>query len=108
MQSLRHKARRMLVFTLRLSPFLAIISEKIEMQSKPTMVHRSIDQVSIVSLASVPSSQRQRRQPPGLCVIIHALYDQHMVLEMLAAIGMPLLSPLTASRHTLKVTTDNN
>ena len=72
------------------------------------MVHRSIDQVGVVSMASAPSSQRQRRQPPGLCVIIHALYDQHVVLETLATIGMPLLSPLTASRHTLKITADKS
>ncbi len=62
------------------------------------MVHWSINQVSVVSMAGAPSSQCQRRQPPRLCIVIHALDDQHVVLEALATIGMPLLSPLTATR----------
>ena len=92
------------VFTLLLAQYYTLGEKGSGMQCKPTMVHWSVNQVSVVSMASVPSSQRQRRQSPCLRVVIHALYDQHVVLQMLATIGMPWLSPLTASRHTLQVT----
>ena len=56
-----------------------------------TMVHGSINEVSILHTSpSVPSMESYGGQSSGLCVRIQTLYHQHVMLQALAAITLPL------------------
>ena len=67
------------------------------------MIHRPVDHVGVVPGTCVPAMEGYGGQSPGLCVGIHALKDQHEVLQPLAAVGVPGGHVGTATVHTAEI-----
>ena len=68
-----------------------------------TVVHGSIQQVGVVPISCVPTIQGEGRETSCLCVCIHALNDQHMLLQSLTPVGLPFRHKHTSSTEAVQV-----
>ncbi len=74
------------------------------MRTPLTVIHGSIDQVSVMPCSSVTPVECQRRQTSRLCILVKALNDQHVMGHTLTAVALPRLHPLTPTGIAVKIT----